>query len=85
MARPNGQHSIDIPHYLWETIDAVAAAENVPTNRLIAKWLWEHAKRHGDSMRVKPELAKRLRDLPTPYDRREKVTREYPRRATSEW
>lgn len=77
--------AVDIPRFLWETLDAVADAEDMPTNRLIAKWLWEHAKRHADSASISPLLEKRLRELPRPYDRRDKAVRDYPRRASSSW
>ena len=82
MARPQGQHSIDIPDYLWKALDETAEHHNIPTNRMISRWLWEHAKRHADSTRVTPELAKRLRALPRPYDRDMGGTRDYPRRIT---
>jgi hypothetical protein len=79
MARAKGQHSIDIPDYLWEALDEAAAFHNIPTSRMIAQWLWEHAKRHASSSRVTPELAKRLSSLPRPYDRDMGGTREYSR------
>lgn len=79
MGRPKDQHNIDIPEYLWKALDEAAEHHNIPTNRMVAKWLWEYARRHADSARVTPELAKRLRDLPRPYDRDMGGTREYSR------
>jgi len=81
MARPNGQHSIDIPAYLWEALDHAAAFHNIPTNRMIAHWLWECARRHADQPDLAPELAGELADLPRPYDRDMGGTRDYPRRS----
>lgn len=80
MPRASGQHSIDIPEYLWAALDHAAAFHNVATNRMIAQWLWEQARRHADHPDISPELARELLDLPRPYDRDMGDTRDYPRR-----
>jgi hypothetical protein len=82
MARAKGQHITEIPDYLWEALDRAAAFHNIPTNRMIARWLWEHARTHADNPDISSDLAKRLRDLPRPYDRDIGGTRDYPRRVT---
>jgi hypothetical protein len=74
-------HSIDIPNYLWEALDHAAAFHNIPTNRMVARWLWEHARRHADSPDVPVVLKDELLALPRPYDHRdgEGAPRDYPR------
>ena len=78
MARPRGQHSADIPDYLWEALEATAQAKNITTAHLIADWLTEAAWRHADDVYADPATAKRLAALPR-VDGRYK----YPRRQTA--
>jgi hypothetical protein len=82
VARAQGQHSIDIPEYLWEALDAAAAFHNIPTNRMIAEWLWRFARQHAGDPDINHELVMRLLTLPRPYDRDMGGTRGYSRRLT---
>jgi hypothetical protein len=84
VARAEGQHSIDIPEYLWRMLDDMANFHNIPTNRMIAGWLWRQARREADSPDIPATLQERLLRLPRPYDRDMGGTREYSRRATNQ-
>ncbi len=64
MARAQSRHSIDIPKYLWEALDATAEAKNITTAQLIATWLTESAHRHADDVYTDPATARRLAALP---------------------
>lgn len=64
MARAQSRHSTDIPTYLWETLDAAAAAENITTAQLIAAWLTEAAHHHADDPDKDPIIRGRLAALP---------------------
>jgi hypothetical protein len=77
MARAQSRHSIDVPRYLWEVLDAAAAAENVTTAQLIATWLTEAAHRHAEDTDRDRLVCRRLAALPV-YDGRFTYQRRVP-------
>lgn len=77
MARSQGTKSVDIPRYLYDVLDQVAAYRNTPTNRLIATWLWEELRRRSDDPDYPGAI---MRDIHEPYDTRRGVVRDYPRK-----
>jgi len=77
MPSSTDRHRTEVPEYLWQALVRAAKARKVPTNILIAEWLWQALRLHADD----PLLdAGWQRDVPKPYDRDMGGWMVYPRR-----